>query len=224
MRGSRPRKMLSATVSSGTRLSSWWMMAMPAASAWRTLAKRTGRPSTSSLAVVVGVDAGQDLHQRRLAGAVLAHQRVDLAGAELETDRVERRDAAETLADTASPQAADVTGSAAAGARRMDVMTMRPPFHVASRRSDANRNVSMLSMRRADVLCCDTAAAVSLLFWRMFVGKCGKFQNVSEMDEDQAQAGRLRAPTMHRRGGGGRRLRSRPFRRLSTAPPTSARS
>ena len=43
--GSRPRKMLAATLSSGTRLSSWWMMATPARSASRTPAKRTGAPS-----------------------------------------------------------------------------------------------------------------------------------------------------------------------------------
>ena len=46
---SRPRKMLSATLSSGTRLSSWWMMAMPASSASRTPAKPVGRPSTRTV-------------------------------------------------------------------------------------------------------------------------------------------------------------------------------
>ena len=42
--GSRPRKIFAATLSSGTRFSSWWMIATPARSASRTLAKRTASP------------------------------------------------------------------------------------------------------------------------------------------------------------------------------------
>ena len=45
------------------------------------------------------VDAGDDLHQRRLAGAVLAHQRVDVAALEAERDVVERQHAGKGLAD-----------------------------------------------------------------------------------------------------------------------------
>jgi hypothetical protein len=37
---------------------------------------------------------GQDLHQRRLAGAVLAEQRGDLAAMDIEIDALERVDAA----------------------------------------------------------------------------------------------------------------------------------
>ena len=44
--GSRPRKMFAATPSSGTRFSSWWMIATPARSASRTLVNRTGSPRT----------------------------------------------------------------------------------------------------------------------------------------------------------------------------------
>ena len=61
--GSRPRKILSATLSSGTRLSSWWMMATPASSASRTPLKDACRPSTRMDAVVARVYAGKDLHQ-----------------------------------------------------------------------------------------------------------------------------------------------------------------
>jgi hypothetical protein len=43
--------------------------------------------------------AAQDLHQRRLAGAVLADERVADAAFEFERDRVERRDAAVALRD-----------------------------------------------------------------------------------------------------------------------------
>ena len=49
--------------------------------------------------VVGRVDAGEHLHQRRLAGAVLADDRVDLAGAQVEVDAVQHLDADEALAD-----------------------------------------------------------------------------------------------------------------------------
>ena len=45
-------------------------------------------------------EAEQDRHGRRLAGAVRAEQREDLAAAELEVDAVERRDVAEGAAST----------------------------------------------------------------------------------------------------------------------------
>ena len=45
------------------------------------------------------VDAGDDLHQRRLAGAVLAHQRVHMAALQAELHVVERQHAGERLAD-----------------------------------------------------------------------------------------------------------------------------
>ncbi len=46
------------------------------------------------------VDAGQRLDERRLAGAVLAHERVHLAGAEEEVDVVEGEDAGESNRDS----------------------------------------------------------------------------------------------------------------------------
>ena len=47
------------------------------------------------------MDAGQDLDQRALAGAVLADERVDLAGDEVERDVVERLGRGEALGDPA---------------------------------------------------------------------------------------------------------------------------
>src|SRR5690606_39950332 len=44
---------------------------------------------------VDAVDAGEGLDQRRLTGAVLAHERVDLAGEQAELDLVERLDSGE---------------------------------------------------------------------------------------------------------------------------------
>jgi hypothetical protein len=48
---------------------------------------------------VVRVQAGQDLHQRRLARAVLADQAEDVAGLKAERDVAEDDAAAESLAD-----------------------------------------------------------------------------------------------------------------------------
>ena len=82
-------------------------MAMPAARASAVERSASGAPSTQDLAVeaAVRVDAGEDLEQRRLAGAVLAAQAEDLAGARFELGAVERDDAAEALANAAHGEA-----------------------------------------------------------------------------------------------------------------------
>src|SRR5205823_254200 len=51
------------------------------------------------LAGIGTVDAGEDVHQRRLAGAVLTEERVDLAGPDLEVDPGIRQNAGEGLGD-----------------------------------------------------------------------------------------------------------------------------
>jgi hypothetical protein len=76
--GSRPRKIFSATESSGASESSWWTRAMP---------RRE--------------KAGEDVHQGGLAGAVLADQGVDLAGPQLEINAVHRRSGAKRFEDAA---------------------------------------------------------------------------------------------------------------------------
>ncbi len=81
-----PRKTFSATVSSGTMQSSWCTMPMPAASASRAERKCTGAAVDAHGALIVGMHAGDDLHQRALAGAVLADEAVDLARAQREVD------------------------------------------------------------------------------------------------------------------------------------------
>ena len=53
------------------------------------------------LAGVGGMHAREHLHQRRLAGPVLADDRVDLAGAAVDVDAVQDLDAEEALADAA---------------------------------------------------------------------------------------------------------------------------
>ena len=55
-------------------------------SASRAERKCTSRPSMRHSAVILVMDAGDDLHQRRLAGAVFADEPVDLAAAQREID------------------------------------------------------------------------------------------------------------------------------------------
>ena len=50
------------------------------------------------LARIMRDHAGEDVHQRRFAGAVLAEQRMDLAGPDIEIDVVQRAHAWEGLA------------------------------------------------------------------------------------------------------------------------------
>ena len=77
------------------------MMPMPAAWASRGLVKCTVLAVVDDRPCVFLVDARQDLHQGRLAGAVFAHQGVDFAGHELEPDVVQRPDSGKGLADAA---------------------------------------------------------------------------------------------------------------------------
>ena len=51
------------------------------------------------LAVIVDVHAGEDLHQCRFAGAVLAHEGVDFAAPQVEVDVAQRRHAGEGFGD-----------------------------------------------------------------------------------------------------------------------------
>ena len=65
-------------------------------------------------AVVGGVDAGDRLHQRRLAGAVVADEADDLAGVDGEVDPVQRLDRAESLADSLQLEEWSAAGSCSA--------------------------------------------------------------------------------------------------------------
>ena len=76
-------------------------MKMPASSASRGAWKWTRRPLSEDLALVRPVEAGEDVRERALAGAVLAEQRVHLADGRLEVDAVVRDDAGEALRDPA---------------------------------------------------------------------------------------------------------------------------
>ena len=98
-RGGSAMQMLSATERSGISDSSWKMQTMPAALAAGGSAKRTSLPVEAHGALVRLHHAGDDLDQRRLAGAVLAQDGVDRALAAGEVDALQRPHAAIALAD-----------------------------------------------------------------------------------------------------------------------------
>ena len=95
--GSTPSTMFSATVITGISMKCWWTMPIPRSIASRGELIVTGLPLIEDLALVGPVEAVEDVHQRRLAGAVLAEQRVHLAAAEVEVDVVVRDDAGKAL-------------------------------------------------------------------------------------------------------------------------------
>ena len=92
---------MSATVSSGDEVE----FLMDDGDAGRFGLAHVGKRSEvaidANLTVVARIDAGEDLHQRRLAGAVLAHQGVNFAAPQFEPDIRQGRDAAEAFADIA---------------------------------------------------------------------------------------------------------------------------
>ena len=89
----------------------WWTMLMPRAIASEGPPILTAVPS-SRISPLSGVGQPvQDVHQRRLAGAVLAEQRVDLARPDLEVDPVVRDDAWIVLGDPAHLERGAVTVS-----------------------------------------------------------------------------------------------------------------
>ncbi len=93
-RSSRPAKRFSAIDMFGKRLSSWWMMPMPCAIASRGLPMLDGLVVEQDRARARLLGAGEDLHEGRLAGAVLTDEDVDLASEGLEVDALEGAHAA----------------------------------------------------------------------------------------------------------------------------------
>ena len=98
---SRPSSTFSVTVCDGTSVKCWWTMPMPGRDRVARRAERDRLAVDQDLARVRPVEPGEDVHQRALAGAVLAEQRVDLAAAQVEVDAVVRQHAGEALDDPA---------------------------------------------------------------------------------------------------------------------------
>ena len=93
--------MFSATVITGISMKCWCTIPTPASIAALGEPSCTGLPAITDLALVRVVEPVEDVHQRRLAGAVLAEQGVDLALPQVEVDVVVRDDAREALRDVA---------------------------------------------------------------------------------------------------------------------------
>ena len=100
-RGCRPAKTFSATVRSGNTVGSWYMATMPSRCAVCGSPIRCAPPVDQELAVVGLDDAGEDLHQRRLARAVLPDECVHRRRLDREADVGDRLDAAVALRDPA---------------------------------------------------------------------------------------------------------------------------
>ena len=94
--------MFSATVITGMSMKCWCTIPIPRVDrVLRPSANVTGLPLRRISPSSGLVEPVEDVHQRRLAGAVLAEQRVHLAAAEVEVDVVVRDDAREALRDAA---------------------------------------------------------------------------------------------------------------------------
>ena len=99
--GSNPSTTFSATVKTGTSMKCWCTMPMPRRTASPELANCDGLAVDEDLALVGVQQAEEDVHQRRLAGAVLTEEAVDLAGLDDEVDLVVGGEGTESLRDPA---------------------------------------------------------------------------------------------------------------------------
>ena len=79
--------------------SSWWMMAMPEPGGIRRTVHHHRHAVDGDVARVRPMDPGQDLHQGRLAGAILPDEPDDLSGGDVEVDPIEGDHAGESLGD-----------------------------------------------------------------------------------------------------------------------------
>ena len=97
----------SATVSVGTSMKCWCTIPIPRSIASRVESHGTSSPSISMVPGVGGHGAEDDVHQRALAGSVLAQKSVDLAREELDLDVVVGQQVAEGLGHAGQPQGGD---------------------------------------------------------------------------------------------------------------------
>ena len=99
-----PSTMFSATVMTGMSMKCWCTIPIPSAIASRGEAISTRPAVHEDLALVRGGEPVEDVHERRLAGAVLAEQGVHLAAPEVELDVVGGDDPGVPLRDAAQLQ------------------------------------------------------------------------------------------------------------------------
>ena len=142
-RGSRPMRMFSATVSVGASVSSWLIATMPCSIACARAGERDGLAVDLDRAGVGLERAVEDLHERRLARAVLAGERVDLARQQLEVDAVEGQHARERLADARHAHERRASQDAARELDRLDREAL-PGLGVARTAARARGDVARL--------------------------------------------------------------------------------
>ena len=97
--GQRPRQMFSVTVRGGASVSSWKTMRMPIAAGEQRRRAGDVAPVEGHPTRIRGIVADEDLHQRRLAGSVLAEEGENGAASRYQVDAVENLHAAERLPD-----------------------------------------------------------------------------------------------------------------------------
>ena len=91
--------MFSATVITGMSMKCWCTMPMRLRDRVPWGLERHRLPADTNLALVGPVEAVQDVHERRLAGAVLSKERVYLAASDVEVDVVVGERPGELLGD-----------------------------------------------------------------------------------------------------------------------------
>ena len=96
---SAPSATASTTSNTGTSWKCWCTIPIPASIAWRGSVKCARLAVDEDLARVRLVEAGQDVHQGGLAGAVLAEQAEHLAAVDRDRDAVVGEHAREALGD-----------------------------------------------------------------------------------------------------------------------------
>ena len=97
-----PSSRFSATVSVGTSIMCWKTVPMPSDRAWRGEVIGVGRAVDQDATLVGLLQSRQHADQRRLAGAVLAEQDMDLARADSQVDTVIGDDAGKALGHACS--------------------------------------------------------------------------------------------------------------------------
>ena len=154
--------MFSTTVNAGIRRRSWNTMPMPSSRPTAGERDLDRHAVDRDLALVGLVGAVDELHQRALAGAVLAEQGVHLAGRDLQVDLAVGDQVAEALGQPGDPQAGRLGGCGIAARRPASRRWGRSRCscvatsldHAADRTADP-----VLDRRRSRRRCAPTAGA-----------------------------------------------------------------
>ena len=131
-----PSAMFSSTLRAGSSFTCWKVRARPSAATRRGGRCAAGAPNSADVAGTGRQHAADQVEQRRLAGAVRADQRDDLAGVHGEADVAVRRQAAEVARDRLQREQFRAWRRRAGRVRRRDIGRRRR-FDRGSRRAAA---------------------------------------------------------------------------------------